>query len=658
LIRGIFDFQSIEISFQKDGEETMRFPNLFSPGNIGECHLKNRIIMPLFPTKYATDSRVNPKMLEFYRARAKGGVALIVLDCPCLDYPRAYKGPQELRFDTPEHAASLIQLVDAIHAEGARAFMHLNYPRERKVDRPVDGAQKKGDAWVVSLANAMSMEEAEEILAIMASGAAKARTIGYDGVEIQASYGDLIAQLISPLLNKRRDELGGAVENRARFLTRLIEKTKAAAGRDFPVLVKLVCNEFVPGGLDVDQAKIVAARVENAGADAIIANAGNKTTKYITIPPNESPPGPLIDLAAEMKSAVNIPVIAIGKINGPELAEDTIFRGKADFVGMARALVADPELPQKAAFGQVADIRHCNYCLQDCAEKGVPGIGRCCGVNPFAGNEYAWKVFPGQDRKKVLVVGGGPSGIQAAIIASRRGHDVELWEQGRLGGQARLSSIAPFKEDTADILRYLKHVLDNSPIRIRTGSPAMASDILEQAPDVVIVATGSRPKVLSIPGADSERVTDVRSVYENRSVDGQNIVIIGGGDIGCETADWLAGPERQVAVVEILPDVLHRMKKIPKQRLLARLSKKGVAIFTETRITAIENNRVLLQKTDGSAFELEADRVIFAIDVVPENRLVDDLKGRVKQVMAVGDAELPGNLGAALRSGTAAALNI
>ncbi|MCJ7542604.1 MAG: NAD(P)/FAD-dependent oxidoreductase, partial [Desulfobacterales bacterium] len=222
----------------------------------------------------------------------------------------------------------------------------------------------------------------------------------------------------------------------------------------------------------------------------------------------------------------------------------------------------------------------------------------------------------------------------------------------------RLASIAPFKEATADILRYLKRVLDKSSVRVRAGSPVRVSDILEQAPDVVIVATGSRPGVLSIPVADSERVTDVRSVYENRSIDGQKIIIIGGGDIGCETADWLAGPERQVAVVEILPDVLHRMKKIPKQRLLARLSEKGVAIFTETRITAIENNRVLLQKTDGSAFELEADRVIFAIEVVPEDRLVGDLKGRVKQVMAVGDAELPGNLGGALRSGTAAALNI
>ena len=636
----------------------MRFPNLFSPGNIGQCHLKNRIIMPLFPTKYATDSRVNSKMLEFYRVRAKGGVALIVLDCPCLDYPRTYKGPQELRFDTQEYAAGLIQLLDVIHAEGTRAFMHLNYPRERKVEKAIEGAKQKGDAWVVSLANTMSIQEADEILAIMANGAAKAKTMGYDGVEIQGSYGDLIAQLLSPLLNKRKDELGGAVENRARFLTRLIKRIKTEAGQDFPIMVKLVCNEFVPGGLGVDEAKIIATLIEDAGADAIIANAGNKTTKYITIPPNESPPGPLLDLAAEIKSAVNIPVVAIAKINGPELAESALSGRKADFIGMARALVADPELPQKAASGLVADIRRCNYCLQDCAEKGVPGIGRCCGVNPFAGNEYAWKILPVEDKKNVLVIGGGPSGIQAAIIASQKGHHVELWEQGDLGGQARLAPIAPFKEDTADILRYLKHALDNSGVKVFANRPAKVSDILDQAPDVVIVATGSRPAMLSIPGADSDMTTDVRSVYENRSIDGQKIVIIGGGDIGCETADWLAGPKRQVTVVEILPDVLHRMKKIPRQRLLARLERKNVTLLTQTRITAIEKNRVLLETRDGSTFELEADRVIFAIDAVSENRMVDDLKGKVKQVMAVGDADSPGNLGAALRSGTAAALNI
>ena len=636
----------------------MNFPNLFSPGRIGRIRLKNRIIMPLFPTKYATDSTVNPKMLEFYRARAQGGAALIVLECPCLDYPRAYKGPNQLRFDLPEYARGLTELVDVINSEGARAFMHLNYPRERTFREPVSGAQKKGDVWVVSLANTMSLDEADEILAIMADGARRAKEIGYDGVEIQASYGDLVAQLLSPLLNRRNDELGGPLENRARFLVRLIQKVKKAAGRDFPVMVKLVCDEFVPGGLGVEDAGIIAGLAEAAGADAIVANAGNKSTKFITIPPNDSPPGPLIDLAARIKAFVTIPVVAIGKINGPEIADAAIARKKTDFIGMARALVADPDLPQKAASGMIADIRRCNYCLQDCAEKGVPGIGRCCGVNPFAGNEFAWKIFPAQVRKKVVVVGGGPSGIQAAVIASRRGHDVELWEQGQLGGQARLTSIAPFKEDTADILRYLKHVLAKSGVRVRTEHPGTVSDILQQAPDVVIVATGSRPGKLSIPGADSERVTDVRSVYENRFVDGQKIVIVGGGDIGCETADWLAGPGREVALVEILPDVLPRMKKIPRQRLLERLSKKGVAIFTKTQITAIENHRVLLRKADGSPLELEADRVIFAIDAVPEDRLVEHLKGRIKQVMAVGDAQATGNLGAALRSATAAALNI
>ena len=636
----------------------MNFPNLFSPGRMGRCRLKNRIIMPLFPTKYATDSKVNPKMLEFYRVRAQGGVALIVLECPCLDYPRTYKGPNQLRFDLPEYAEGLAELIDVINHENVRAFMHLNYPRERTFREPVSGAQKKGDVWVVSLANAMSLDEADEILSLMADGARRAREIGYDGVEIQASYGDLVAQLLSPLLNRRNDELGGPLENRARFLIRLIQKVKTAAGRDFPVMVKLVCDEFVPGGLGGEDAGIIAGLAEAAGADAIVANAGNKSTKFITIPPNDSPPGPLIDLAARIKAFVTIPVVAIGKINGPEIADAAIAQKKTDFIGMARALVADPDLPKKAASGLIGDIRRCNYCLQDCAEKGVPGIGRCCGVNPFAGNEFAWKVFPAQIRKKVVVVGGGPSGIQAAVIAGRRGHDVELWEQGELGGQARLASIAPFKEDTADILRYLKHVLADSGVRVRTEHPGTVFDILQQAPDVVIVATGSRPGALSIPGADSERVTDVRSVYENRFVDGQKIVIVGGGDIGCETADWLAGLGREVALVEILPDVLPRMKKIPRQRLLARLSNKGVAIFTKTQITAVENHRVLLRKADGSALELEADRVIFAIDAVPENRLVEDLKGRVKQVMAVGDAQATGNLGAALRSATAAALNI
>jgi 2,4-dienoyl-CoA reductase-like NADH-dependent reductase (Old Yellow Enzyme family)/thioredoxin reductase len=619
----------------------MNFPHLFTPSTIGQCQLKNRIIMALFPTKYATDSKVNPKMLAFYRARAKGGAGLIVLDCPCLDYPRGYKGPKELRIDEPEYVQGVKELLAVIHDKGAKAFMHLNYPKERAFENQVSGAKKKGGVWMVPLANAMSMDEADEILAIMAKGAQQARAIGYDGLEIQASYGGLIAQLLSPVLNKRDDTLGGSLENRIWFLTQLVKQTKETAGPDYPVMVKLVCDEFVPGGLGVDEAKQIAAFAETAGADAIVANGGNKSTKYLTIPSHESAPGPMVGLAAQIKAVVTIPVVAIGKINSPTLADDIIGQGRADFVAMARALVADPDLPNKAASGNIDAIRGCVCCLEDCVEKGVPGIGRCCTVNPFAGHEHDWVVEPAEKEKKVLVVGGGPAGIQAAVVAS-----------------VRLASKAPFKEEMAEALRCLKTSLGQTDVAVHLGKTADLSEVLALKPDVVVVATGSRAGRLSIPGSDSDAVVDVRSAYENRGAVGKHVVIIGGGETGCETADWLAEPGRSVAVVEMLSEVLPKMKKIPKDRLMARLSEKGVTILTNAEATSIERNKVCVTQKDGGACMPPADTVIVAIEPERENDLLNALEGKIGEVFGVGDAVAPGTIGSALRSATRAALDI
>ena len=441
----------------------MNFPHLFKEGRIGSCSLRNRIIMPLYPTKYASEGKINPKMLEFYRARAAGGVGVIVLDCPCLDYPRAYKGPHQLRIDTDEHVRDLGRLVDTIKSEGAKVFMQVNYPRERAVEQQIPGAKPKGDTWIAPLANTMSIDQAQEIMEIMAQGAVKAREMGYDGVEIQASYGDLIAQLLSPLLNTRADELGGNLASRSKFLIKLIRRVKKLTGKDFPLMVKLVCDEFVENGLVIHESVKIAQWVQKAGADAIVANAGNKQTKYRTIPPQDSHFAPLADLAAQIKSAVSIPVVAIGKINQPQVAEKIIEQGQADFVAMARALVADPDLPAKAKAGKLDEIRPCVACLEDCIGQGVEGIGRCCTVNPFAGHEHKWNIKPARKPKKVLVIGGGPCGLQSAIIASQRGHRVELWERSdQLGGLMRFAHLAPFKAEMAGIVNYLLTCLAKS----------------------------------------------------------------------------------------------------------------------------------------------------------------------------------------------------
>ncbi len=637
----------------------MNFPHLFKAGTIGSCRLRNRIMMPLYPTKYAREGKINPKMVEFYRVRARGGAALIVLDCPCLDYPRAYKGSHQLRVDSAEYVAGLKALLDAVKSEGARAFMQLNYPRERAVKQQAPGAKQKGDSWIAPLATTMSIAEADEILEIMVRGAVQARKMGYDGVEIQASYGDLISQLLSPRLNTRTDELGGSLENRSHFLIRLIQQVKRQTANDFPLMVKLVCDEFVDGGLKIEEARRIAGWVEKAGADAIVANAGNKQTKYKTIQPADSPFAPLANLAAQIKAVVNIPVVAIGKINQPDVAEDIISRGQADFVATARALVADPEFPRKAESGRLDEIRPCVACLEDCAGQGVAGIGRCCTVNPFAGHEFVWQINPAREKKKVLVIGGGPGGIQAALVASQRGHAVQLWEQSaRLGGQIQFAHLAPFKEEMAGILTYLIKCLNKSPVTIRIGKRAGNSEVAAFKPDVAIVASGSRPGLPPIPGIDAEFVVQARDLYLTGPPAGDRIVIIGGGDIGCETADWLARPGKQISVIEIAPAVLARMQKIPKERLLQRLSEKGVRLYEETRVISIQDKNVRLKKKDDSEFILPADLVVIGINALPEDSLLHALQGKVKEVIAVGDAAVPGNLGAALRNATEVALKI
>ncbi len=637
----------------------MGFPYLFQEGNIGGCKLRNRIIMPLYPTKYSQDSRVNERILAFYKERARGGVALIVLDCPCLNYPDSYKGKNELRMDEPSYVEGIQKLLKMIHQEGARAFMHLNYPKERFFNEKVTEAKPKGDRWVQPLANFMTDEEAYTVIDKMVSGAKKAREIGYDGVDVQASYGDLISQLLSPLSNKRTDDFGGSLENRARFLFELIKGIKREAGDDFPAMIKLVCDEYVLGGITTKDSREIAKMAASAGADAIVANAGNKATKSKTIPPHSSEAGSLVHLASEIRKVVNIPVVAIGKINSPELADRVIGEGKADFVAMARPLVADPCLPQKALYERSEEIRSCIYCLEDCAQSGVPGLGRSCSVNPVAGQEYMMKIKPAKKKKKLVIIGGGPAGVQAAILASQRGHMVMLFEkENTLGGQFRLANRAPYKGEVAGLLRYLNYMLSIGDVKVLTNRHVGVEDIVDEAPDAVILATGSIPKVPDIPGVDLPFVYKAREVYEKELDPGKHVLILGGGDIGWETAEMLAAEDREITIIEILQDVLLTMKSIPKEDLLGRLKEKKVKMITDSEPVAIKPGDVWIKDLQGNRSSLKADSVIVAIGSVSENTLLEPLKQKIPEVYPIGEAMEPGNVGNCLRSAAKVALEI
>jgi 2,4-dienoyl-CoA reductase (NADPH2) len=364
-------------------------------------------------------------------------------------------------------------------------------------------------------------------------------------------------------------------------------------------------------------------------------------------------------LAGEIKKVADIPVAAIGKINTPELAEKIIAEGKADLAAMARALVADPYLPQKAMEGRREEIRGCIYCLEDCAQSGVPGLGRSCSVNPFAGQEYIMEIKPAETKKKLVVVGGGPAGMQAAILARERGHEVVLFEkQSDLGGQFQLADKAPFKGEVAELTRYLIYMLSSKGVEVAKNKEVGINEITAENPDAVILATGSNPKIPDIAGSDLPFVYDFKKVYEKMPDLGKQIVILGGGDIGCETADMLARENTKIAVIEVLPDVLQKMKSIPREDLLKRIKGRGVDILTGTEAVLIEPGKVWIKDKEGNRYFMRVDSVILCVGSVSENSLLSPLKEKISEVYPVGEAEQTGNVGSALRSAAKVALEI
>ena len=616
---------------------------LFRTGKIGELELKNRIIMaPMLIGLSEFDGTVGEKLTRFYAERAEGGIALIAVGGICPD-DRYRSHPGQPSLDGDKYIPGWKKFTNEIKERGAKVTAQLLHPG-RYAPSIITGRQPVAPSPIPSkftgeTPKELTVEEIKEIEEKFAESAKRAKLAGFDGVELCASAGYLFSQFLSPATNKRGDEYGGSLENRMRFLIETVERIKNVVGEKYPLIVRLSTEDYIPGGTTIEETKIVAKAIEDVGVDALNITTGWHESPRPLIT-REVPPGGFIHLAEAIKKVVNIPVIASNRIKYPQLANKVIKEGKTDFVAIGRPLIVDPEWPRKAYEGRYSEIRPCIACGH-CLETLFSGSPVECTVNPRAGKENKYNVRRAEKSKSILVIGGGPAGLEAALITALRGHNVTLCEKtGYLGGQFRLAAVPPYKEELMELIKYYETMLRKLRVKIKFNTEVTLDTIRKSTCDVVIVATGAEPLIPDIPGVHQENVITAHDILSGKSACGNKIVIVGGGGVGLETADYLSEKGKDVTVIEMLGKVGLDMERTTRWPLLKRLQAKNVKIFTNTKAIAIERNCVVA-KCDGQEKRFPADTVVLAVGAMPRNKLYEELKTVFKNVYAVGDCTKP-----------------
>jgi len=538
------------------------------------------------------DGSVSQRLCRHYEERAKGGVALIIVEVTAV--ARGGKAhPRELGIYGDEFIPGLRRLVDSVHGYGASIAIQLHHAGRQTTADAAEGQPVAPSAIPCPLLKVMPRElathEVECLVEAYAEGAKRAKEAGFDAVEIHGAHGYLICQFLSAYSNKRTDRYGGNLEGRMRFALDIVAQAKKKVGADFPMLFRLSAQEYVPGGLTLDETRIVARSLQDAGIHCLDVSAGNYEAGHMTIQPGWLPRGCLVPLAEEIKRVISIPVSVAGSISDPVLANTIIEQGKTDFVSLGRPLLADPELPNKAREGRLEDIRMCTaccYCVDTVIGNAQP---LTCAVNAAMGKEEAIPT-PAQRPKRVLVVGGGCGGMEAARVAALRGHKVTLFEQEQnLGGQLLIAAIPPGKEELVTITKFLSVQLSKLGVEVRIGQRATVEAIADMKPDTVVVATGSSTVPPHIAGASLPHVVMARDVIMGRKAVGQKVVVVGGGRVGCETAELLASWGKEVTLVRMTGHgrLAGDMGVMTRRQFLARLRQSPIAIEAHSPVERI-----------------------------------------------------------------------
>jgi 2,4-dienoyl-CoA reductase-like NADH-dependent reductase (Old Yellow Enzyme family)/thioredoxin reductase len=499
----------------------------------------------------------------------------------------------------------------------------------------------------------LTQQEIAERIGWFASAARRAREAGFDGVEIHGAHQYLVAAFLCSATNQRKDKYGGTVENKARFLVEIIRAIREEAGQDFPAWVRINAQEWgVEDGITIEETRRVVPLVVEAGAQAIHVS-GYGAGHYITSAPIADTPGFLVPLAEQVKKLADVPVITVGRLD-LELGEKVLEEGKADLIAIGRRLIADPNLPNKTVEGKLDEITPCIGCME-CIDRlffDVHGEGVSCVVNPTLGRESECQVKSVGKAKNVAVVGGGPAGMQAAIVAARRGHKVTLFERGaKLGGQLHIAALPPFKGDIIPWMDYLASQVERAGAEVRLNTEATAEIIARGNPDAVVIATGGTPLMPDIPGIHESNVVTAQDVLSGKAEAGQNVVIIGGGMVGCETGHYLAERGKMVTIIEILKRMANDMFPMTRRRLMNGLRSKKVTLLAGATCEDIEENAVGVITAEGKKETVLADTVIIAVGYRANDHLYRILKGKVPEIYCIGNSSEPRRILEAISEG-------